>query len=252
MVRLPQKSFGPFMEHGNEHGIVAASSLRVYLLGTFDFDTVLNFQRRLHYEVTGDRSTAALILCEHPPIITIGREGSSAHILCSCDELQARQLEVRWVNRGGGCYLHGAGQLAAYPILPIDRFKLHVPDYLNRLERIVLRILKSLSLAGTTHANRPGVWLGFRPVANIGIALHEWVTYFGIHVNVNPELEPFALVRTDSFEEQTMTSLERERRIPVSPSMIRQQFIEHFLDHFPFNDVAIFTDHPDLKKLAQR
>ena len=81
------------------------SALQVYLLGTVDFEALLRFQRRLHYEISGDRSQAALILCEHPPLITVGRHGSRAHILMEPHELQVRGWRVRWVNRAGGCWL---------------------------------------------------------------------------------------------------------------------------------------------------
>src|SRR5688572_3217932 len=85
-------------------------TLQAYLLGSVDFETALRLQRRLHYEVSGDREQACLILCEHPPIITVGRQGSRAHIFCEPEELRARQWRVRWVNRGGGTWLHLGGQ----------------------------------------------------------------------------------------------------------------------------------------------
>ena len=97
------------------------SALQVYLLGTVDFEAALTLQRRLVYQISGERSLAALILCEHPPLITVGRKGSRAHILCGPEELCARRWPIRWVNRGGGCLLHLPGQLAVYPILPLDR-----------------------------------------------------------------------------------------------------------------------------------
>src|SRR5438093_10868911 len=100
---------------------VAGSSLalQVYLLGTVDFEALLRFQRRLHYEISGEREAAALILCEHPPLISVGRHGSRAHILLEPPELQVRGWRVRWVNRAGGCWLHQPGQLAAYALLPL-------------------------------------------------------------------------------------------------------------------------------------
>src|SRR5437588_11512158 len=91
-------------------------SLQVYLLGTVDFEDMLQCQRRLVYEVSGDRSRAALLLCEHPPLISVGREGSREHIRFEPKDLAAREWPVRWVNRGGGCLLHLPGQLAVYPI----------------------------------------------------------------------------------------------------------------------------------------
>src|SRR5438445_6598332 len=84
----------------------AESVLQVYMLGLVEFEAALALQRRLVYQVTGDPNTAALILCEHPPLITVGREGSWSHLHCDPGELQIRRWRIRWVNRGGGCLLH--------------------------------------------------------------------------------------------------------------------------------------------------
>ena len=77
--------------------------LQAYLLGAVDFEAVLALQRRLVYEIAGDRRRAALVLCEHPPLVTVGRHGSRAHLLCEPEEL--RELHVvatmvggRWVH----------------------------------------------------------------------------------------------------------------------------------------------------------
>src|SRR5712692_8523012 len=107
--------------------------LQAYLLGSVEFGAALDLQRLLAYQVAGDRDQAALILCEHPPHITIGRQGSRAHVLLGAEELNVRGWRVRWVNRGGGTWLHVPGQLAVYPILPLDRLALGIPEYLQRL-----------------------------------------------------------------------------------------------------------------------
>src|SRR5438132_90279 len=83
--------------------------MRVYLLGQVDFEIALGFQRRLVYEVRGDRDQAALVLCEHPRLLSIGRHGSWAHIQGGMEESRRRRWPVRWVNRGGGCLLHLPG-----------------------------------------------------------------------------------------------------------------------------------------------
>src|SRR5260370_7169288 len=103
------------------------------MFGVVDFETALRLQRRLHFEVCENRTQAALMLCEHPPAISVGRQGSHAHIRWTGEEVVPRRLPVRWVNRGGGCVLHLPGQLAVYPILPLDRLGLDVADYLRRL-----------------------------------------------------------------------------------------------------------------------
>src|SRR5262245_58140546 len=147
----------------------ALNVLQAYLLGTVDFEAALLLQRRLVYEISGERSRAALILCEHPPLITVGRQGSRGHILCEPEELRARRWRVRWVNRGGGCLLHVPGQLAIYSVVALDRFGLGLRAYLDRLQRTLLAVLADFSVEGQTHSERPGVWVGPRLIAGVGV-----------------------------------------------------------------------------------
>src|SRR5262249_17338684 len=172
----------------------AGSALRVYLLGAVEFEVALALQRALAYEVAETRDHAALVLCEHPPLITVGRDGSPAHILCGPDELRARRWRVRWVNRGGGCLLHLPGRLAVYPIVPRDRYGLGLDAYVDRLERVVITLLDDCGVAGTARPGQPGVWVGNRLLAGVGVAVRDWVAYFGVALNVHPDLAPFRLI----------------------------------------------------------
>ncbi|HEV3022254.1 MAG TPA: hypothetical protein VGX76_07290, partial [Pirellulales bacterium] len=129
------------------------AALQVYLLGAVDFEDMLRCQRRLVYEVSGDRSRAVLILCEHPPLISVGRDGSHDHIGYEPHDLAARKWPVRWVNRGGGCLLHLPGQLAVYPILALDRLGLDLQSYLDRLHGVLLDVFSKLELPAVV---RPG------------------------------------------------------------------------------------------------
>jgi lipoyl(octanoyl) transferase len=229
----------------------AEIALQVYLLGEVDFEAGLRFQRRLHYEVSGDRSRAALVVCEHPPLITVGRQGSRSHIRAEPEELRARQWRVRWVNRGGGTWLHFPGQLAVYPILPLDRLGLGVEEYLHRLQDVVIDLLAEFSLAGTTRPGQYGICMGSRLLASMGVAVHDWVSYFGFCLNVNPPLMPFRLIRSGT-EEEPATSLERERHGRLRPTHVRQLLIEQFCKHFGFTRSAFFSSHPSLQGSAQR
>jgi lipoyl(octanoyl) transferase len=226
-------------------------TLQVYLLGEVEFETALTFQRRLAYHVGGDRSSAILVLCEHPPLVTVGRQGSRAHILCEPDELRARRWPVRWVNRGGGCLLHLPGQLAAYPILPLDALGLGLQAYLDRLHEVVAAVLDDFSVHAATRPGQPGVWVEQRPIAGCGVAVRDWVSYFGVYLNVSPDLEPFRRLRfAGSATHGQMTSLARERHGLVRPAHVRERFIEHLAAHFHFDDVSLFSSHPSLGKRA--
>jgi lipoyl(octanoyl) transferase len=84
-----------------------------------DWDTLLAVQRRLVFEVSGDAALATVIVCEHPPSITMGRLASRVHVRPSPEQLAERDWPLHWLPRGGGCWLHVPGQVACYVILPL-------------------------------------------------------------------------------------------------------------------------------------
>jgi len=228
----------------------ADSVLQVYMLGLVEFEAALALQRRLVFQVTGDPNTAALILCEHPPLITVGREGSWSHLHCDPGELQVRRWRIRWVNRGGGCLLHVPGQLAFYPILPLNRFGLGLQSYVDRLGEVIQALLGDFDVHGQTRRNGAGVWVGARPIAGIGVAVHDWVAYYGFSFNIKPDLQPFRLVRWGAKDGEPMTSLERERRGRLRPAHVRERLLEQFAARFPFARTSVFSEHPLLTRKA--
>lgn len=224
------------------------TALQVYLLGTVDFEVALALQRRLVYQVSGERDAAALIVCEHTPLVTVGRQGSRAHIHCEPNELAAREWRVRWVNRGGGCWLHLPGQLAVYPILPLSKRNLGVQEYLERLQQVFVTVLGDFTVQARALPGRVGVWAGNRPVVHLGVAVRDWVSYYGAVFNLGPQLDLFRLVHAHG--EEPMSSLERERHGPVRHAMIRERLVEHFAQQFGFTRTSLFFDHPALRRKA--
>jgi lipoyl(octanoyl) transferase len=227
----------------------ADTALQAYLLGTVEFEAALALQRQLVYHVGGERDRAALVLCEHPPAITVGRQGSRAHILYEPEELHSLRWRVRWVNRGGGCLLHLPGQMAIYPILPLDRLALGLQDYLSRLRQVLIDVLADFSVPAGAGPAGADVYVGARPVAHLGVAVRDWVTYYGAALNVYPDLEPLRKVRTAAGA-PPMTSLERERRGPLRPAMVRERLLEHFAARFGFGRLSLFFHHPALGSRA--
>lgn len=229
-----------------ERTTAEGSALRVYLLGMVEFEVALQLQRTLAFEAAGQRDSAALVLCEHSPIVTVGRDGSPADIRCDIDELRTRGWPVRWVNRGGGTLLHLPGQLALYPILPLDWRHLGLADYIARLQRILVAVLDDFSVPASTRPGQSGVWTGRRQIAGVGVAVRDWVAYYGAYLNIDADLFPFRIVRTATDEHESMTSLVRERRAPLRPALVRQRLLEHFTAAFPFARTALFSHHPCL------
>ncbi len=223
---------------------VEDAALQAYLLGTVEFETLLRFQRRLHFEISGDRRQAALVLCEHPPTITIGRQGSRTHLHLEPEELQTRSWPVRWVNRGGGCLLHVPGQIALYSILPLDRLRCSIADYVAKLADAIRDLLEDFSIHVAVRTDDRGVWAGERLLAAVGVSVRDWVTTYGAYINICPALDLFRCVTVHADCDQPMTSLERERRGAVRPALVRERLIEHFRARFGFGRVALFTEHP--------
>jgi lipoyl(octanoyl) transferase len=230
----------------------ANSTLQVYLLGCVEFDAFLAFQRRLQDDVAGDRKQAALVLCEHPALITVGRQGSRGHIRLDEEDLRLRSWPIRWVQRGSGCVLHLPGQLAVYPILPLDRLRCSIPDYLEKISETVGDVLNDYCLRNPVRTTREGVWVGDRQFATLGVSVHDWITGFGAYVNLNPSLDSYRGVLTTQNGTGWMTSLQRERRGPIRSALVRERLIEHFQRRFGFARTALFSDHPALHGATQR
>ncbi|HEV3145702.1 MAG TPA: lipoyl(octanoyl) transferase LipB [Gemmataceae bacterium] len=221
-------------------------TLQIYPLGIVDFEEMLALQRRLVFEVSGDRSQGVLIICEHKPIITVGRQGSRTHIHFDPRELQLRDWPIRWVNRGGGCLLHLPGQWSIYPILPLDTLQLGLQQYLERLQHILLETARDCMVReAVVLPGQLGVWASQRLLAHVGVAVRDWVSYFGAALNVNADLEFFRKVHCGGST-LPMTSLIRERHLAVNPEVARQFLIDRFLEQFPCERVIMGEGLPAL------
>jgi lipoyl(octanoyl) transferase len=218
-------------------------ALCAYLLGTLEFDALLALQRRLVYDVGGDRTTAAIILCDHPAGITIGREGSRSHVRPNPEDLHARGWPVRWVSRGGGAMLHVPGQVACYPIFPLDALGFTPARYLEQLQAVAVDLLRVYGVAGEPDPAHPGVRANGRRMVHVGAAVRDNVSCFGMIVNADPDLEPFRDVRCDG-DPVPMTSLARESAHRVRVTGVRQHLLELITARFGFGRVSIFHTHP--------
>jgi lipoyl(octanoyl) transferase len=148
----------------------------------------------------------ALLLVEHPHVITVGRtRGALAHILA------ADEVEVVEVERGGDVTYHGPGQIVAYPILLLEEGERDLHRFLRNLEEGMIRTLARWGIEGGREPGKTGVWIeGRRKIASIGIACRKWVTFHGLALNVTTDLDYFARIQPCGFDATVMTSMARE------------------------------------------
>jgi lipoyl(octanoyl) transferase len=223
--------------------------LEVYMLGLVDFAEVQQVQRRVVYEL-GEHGGAALILCEHAPTISIGRSGSRGHIVADDDTLRSLGIRVYYVNRGAGCILHLPGQLAAYFLLPLDRFGLSVQGYLDRLYTTLQGVLDEFDLAGSVRPDVGGVFTGSARIATVGVAVNRWIAYHGLTINVGPYLELFDLLHEPGNGNVPLrqTSMESRRQRSTPMPKVREALIRNLEKVFGLDHHHLYTQHPQIRR----
>ena len=176
-----------------------------------------------------DRAVSdSLFLVEHPPVITIGRSGDRRNVLVAEDELRVRGIELIETDRGGDVTYHGPGQLVAYPILNLNMHRRDIGWYLRSLEEVILRTLLDLGIEGRTIRGYTGVWVGDEKVAAIGVAVRRWITFHGMALNTNPDLDHFALIRPCGIPDKGVTSI----RALLEREVDRDEVTRHFTRRF--------------------
>lgn len=223
------------------------------MLGEVDFLEIQRLQRRIVYDL-GEQAGAVLILCEHPPTISVGRSGSRAHVAYDDDALKAWGVKVHWVNRGGGCVVHTQGQLAAYLAMPLGSMGLTLFGYLDRLHESIVGVLAEFDLDCHARPDFPGVFSGQARIATIGVAVNRDVAHHGLTLNVGPRLEVFRLLQEPGFDDAPLrqTSMESRRQRPASMPRVREAVIRRLERSFGLEQHHIYTSHPMLGRGTAR
>lgn len=167
-----------------------------------------------------NRIEDVVLLVEHPPVITIGRAGRIAHILVPRDLLVARGFEVFEIERGGDVTYHGPGQLVGYPIFNLRVLDEDVVRYVRLLEVALMRSLEEFGITASRERGYPGVWVGPAKIAAIGVAVKRKVTMHGFALNVDPDLNHFAVINACGLG-RPVTSMARVLGRPVSLAEVR-------------------------------
>lgn len=183
------------------------SAIAVRRLGRVEYDHAWAIQRELVASRQAGHAPDTLLLLEHPPVITLGRSGETAHLLGSDAELERRGVALVETDRGGDITFHGPGQIVGYAIVDLAPRGRDLHRYLRDLESVLIRALAEFGIVAGRVEGLTGVWVGDAKVAAIGIRVARWVTHHGFALNVDTDLSYFDLIVPCGIADRRVTSM---------------------------------------------
>jgi lipoyl(octanoyl) transferase len=233
------------------------SMISVVQLGRVDYATGLRLQQKLVELRKAAEVGDVLLLLEHKPVITLGRNAKAANVLASPEECARRGVEVFECDRGGDVTFHGPGQLVGYPIFDLKGFgtsqpatvasraeshsdsgswlsrrgTLGVVDYVRRLEEVLIRTCADFGIPTKRVAGLTGVWTDNQPeakIAAIGVHISRAVTSHGFALNVNNDLSYFDLIVPCGITSKPVTSMQRELEQEAAMEAVAESVSRNF------------------------
>lgn len=204
------------------------SGIQFAYLGRTDYNACWKLQESLLRERCAGHIPDTLLLTEHTPVYTIGRNGTDLHLLAGEEELQRRGITVVRNDRGGDITYHGPGQLVGYPILDLHGYYLDLHRYLRDIEEVIIRALRRFGVRGERIPQYTGVWVEGEKICAIGIKSSRWVTMHGFALNVSPDLTPFDRIIPCGIFERGVTSLEKRTGETIPLDRVAEGVVESF------------------------
>ena len=215
-------------------------------LGTKAYSEVFQIQKQyfdqmLLNESQGNSQPADsfghFILCEHPHVYTLGKNGQQNNLLINSDFLKQINAEYHQTDRGGDITYHGPGQLVGYPILRLSLFDMRIRTYIETLEDVIICLLKDYGINSTRLDSATGVWIdagkeNARKICAIGVKTSKLVTMHGFALNINTQLEYFNHINPCGFTDKGVTSMQKELGFELSVEEIKEKLIAKFETFF--------------------
>ena len=179
-----------------------------------------------------------LLFCEHPHVYTLGKRGTTTHLLASEADLQAQGADFYVTNRGGDITYHGPGQLVVYPILDLENFFTDIHRYLRLLEEAVIAMLQDFGLIGGRIQGLTGVWLNHKDdlkaakICAVGVRTNSWVTMHGLALNVNTDLSYFDQIVPCGIQDKKVASMAAALGAPQDLQAVAQSLAQHIRQLF--------------------
>ena len=191
--------------------------LKIYDCGLKEYDKVLQFQHILVNHRRQGKIPNTVIIVEHMPVITLGARQEHNKLLVTEEELAKENVDLAEIRRGGGATAHNPGQLVFYPILNLAELNLGVNEYVRQLEAIGIELLEKFGVRSERKTGFPGLWVGPRKIASIGVRVSRQITYHGMAINISNDLGIFNTIVPCGIDGIEMTSALKE--IGTAPAM---------------------------------
>jgi lipoyl(octanoyl) transferase len=201
-------------------------------LGRVSYEEGLELQAGLVARRQRDEIPDTLLLLEHDPVFTLGRNARPENVLVSPAVLRARGFGVFEAGRGGDVTYHGPGQAVGYPILHLEPARQDVHRYVRDLEEVMIRACADLGVAAGRVPGRTGAWVGPEKIGAIGVRIARWVTSHGFALNVANDLAPFGWIVPCGIRDGGVTSLERTTGRAVDLEVVMDRLARHVADVF--------------------
>ncbi len=190
-------------------------------LGRVEYGSALRLQKELVQKRVRGEIPDALLLLEHDHVITLGRKTTPANF-------RPQNIPVFQVERGGDATYHGPGQLVGYPIVLLKDHD--VRRHVRTMEEAVIRTSAAFGVEAGRVEGHPGVWVGGKKLASIGVAVTDWVTFHGFALNVDTDMSFFELIRPCGLDPGTMTSMQKLTGKPVGVERVKAVFAREYSD----------------------
>jgi len=225
-------------------------------LGPIGYAEAYALQKRIVAARKADAVADVLLLCEHPHVITQGRNGKREHLLASENVLRQKGVEFCETSRGGDITYHGPGQIVGYPILNLAAIRRDVVWYVRMLEEVMIRASGDFGVVATREAGKTGVWVApqeeltqnapsayrsqsgesaTEKLGAIGVHISRWVTSHGFAYNVSTDLRFFDLIVPCGIADRKAISLEKLLGRSVDSREVAARLTKHFGEVFGLN-----------------
>jgi lipoyl(octanoyl) transferase len=205
-------------------------------LGLMSYAEAWGLQKRVVAARKAGAIEDVLLLCEHPHVITQGRNGKRENLLASEHVLRQKGVEFHATDRGGDITYHGPGQIVGYPILNLSEIRRDVVWYVRMLEEAMIRATAEFGITAERVAGKTGIWAGDggaeEKLAAIGVHISRWVTSHGFAYNVSTDLRYFDLIVPCGIADRKATSLEKLLGRSVKWEEIAPRIARHFGEVF--------------------